>query len=82
MAKWINFSMVKDTGKTKVWNVWPKEDGTILGVVKWYGSWRGYAFFPAPNTLFEKTCLRDIADFLEQQNQLHRRPAAELAEPN
>jgi hypothetical protein len=43
-------------------------DGEVeLGEVKWYGRWRCYAYFPVNDTLYEKTCLRDIANFCEKK---------------
>lgn len=35
-------------------------------MVKWYGGWRKYAFFPYADTLFEQDCLRDIAKMLDE----------------
>lgn len=68
--------------KTRTWEVWskaheaggkPGETGaSALGTVKWYGAWRCYAFFPAPNTLFEKNCLRDLAQFCEARTVEHK----------
>jgi hypothetical protein len=67
--KWIRFDLQNTPSrKTKVWVVWSsKEDfeGAELGQVKFYPQWRKFAFFPASQTLFEKDCLRDIADFCE-----------------
>ena len=40
---------------------------TILGAIKWYAPWRKYSFFPQPHTVFEKDCLREIADFCEKE---------------
>lgn len=37
-----------------------------LGVVKWYGAWRQYCYFPEPGTVFSKGCLNDISDFLDK----------------
>ena len=71
MASWLNFILVGEKPKTKIWNV-ESLDGKILGQVKWFASWRGYAFFPEVNTIFEKTCLRDIADFTEKQTIDHK----------
>ena len=68
MATWVEFTEVGDTGKTKVWHVVTTYDGggTVLGTIKWYGPWRKYSFFPTPTTLFEPTCLREIADFIDK----------------
>lgn len=66
MSKWIEF--VQDTdhvsGKTKVYVVRNKDNGFHLGVIKWYGPFRQYSFFPEENCVFEKTCLKDITDFV------------------
>ena len=70
--RWISFHLIFDTGKTKTWDVMTKEEHAILGEIRWFGRWRGYAFFPLTDTVFEKTCLRDIANFIEEQNNLHR----------
>ena len=64
--KWIYFQLVKDSGKTKTYAVFAKEGNAALGTVKWYSSWRKYAFFPEGGSLFEKDCLNDIASFLDE----------------
>jgi hypothetical protein len=71
-GKWIDFIVVEQRPKTTVWEVVNKETGARIGRIGWYGGWRGYAFFPFPNCLFEQQCLRDIADFVEEQTKLHR----------
>lgn len=57
--------------KTGVWNV-VSMNGVSLGFVKWHGSWRQFAFFPAHSTLFERECLRAIANFCEIETTVHR----------
>lgn len=66
-SKWIIFEevVIKDR-KTKVYTVRTEEGRTFLGEIKWYGAWRCYAFYPTENTVFEKTCLKDITTFLEK----------------
>jgi hypothetical protein len=44
----------------------------MLGEVRWFGRWRCYAFYPEPDTLYERQCLRDIADFCEARTREHR----------
>lgn len=63
-----------DSGKTHVWAVVEKQNGEALGVVKWYGPWRGYCFWPKPweQTIFEQVCLREIADFIVARTAEHR----------
>lgn len=74
MATWIQFVLQARPldRKTDTWYVAPKEGGSTLGAVKFYGAWRKYCFFPSPNTIFEQDCLRDIATFCEGQTQLWR----------
>jgi len=62
------------SGKTRVWDVATKEDyEDLVGEVRWFGPWRCYAFYPYDKTVFEKTCLRDIADFCEEQTMMFRK---------
>jgi hypothetical protein len=60
-----------DSGKTVIWAVDAK-DGSVLGTVKWFGRWRKYCYFPEPNCVFEQTCLRDIAEFLDIVMKMHK----------
>jgi len=62
------------SGKTRVWGVlssrWDIHRGTVnteLGAIKWYAPWRRYVFFPDPGTLYDVSCLREIAAFIELQ---------------
>ena len=38
----------------------------ILGRISWYSQWRCYTFSPAFETIWNKDCLKDIHDFLQQ----------------
>jgi len=67
MAKWVVFVEDSDPKqKTKKFLVCNKDNGSYLGVVKWFGSFRQYSFFPESDCVFEKTCMRDIADFMDK----------------
>ena len=57
--------------KTCIWNVLTN-DGFVLGQVKWFGRWRRYSFFPTSETVYEQTCLREIAQFIEDRTYEHR----------
>lgn len=76
-SKWIKFidyTMPKKNKhghivsypKTQTFLVRNKESDFVLGEVKWYGPFRQYSFFPAQNTVFEKTCMSDITRFIIQ----------------
>lgn len=64
--KWIVFELQQDTGKTKVYNCFAKENRVLLGRVKWYGPFRKYSFFPEYRCIFETQCLKDISSFLDK----------------
>ena len=72
MAKWISMKEIDNRGlKTRVFEIRADGINDHLGVVRWYGPWRAYVFRPADDTIFEKTCLRDIAAFCEQMTRSH-----------
>lgn len=50
---------MSESGKTEVWNVSNKR-GTPLGKIKWFSKWRSYCFYPASDTVFNTSCLRDV----------------------
>ena len=68
-SKYLEFIEVKDTGKTKVWQIISKTSGFILGHIRWWGAWRQYCFFPSPETLFNIQCMQDIQNFIKQAMQ-------------
>jgi hypothetical protein len=67
MAKWIEFleQYIPDR-KTKTFAVVNKDNQSFLGTIKWFGKFRQYSFFPSADCVFEKTCLRDISQFMEE----------------
>jgi len=69
----IEYLRHSESGKTKVWQVIAREDNCLLGHIKWYANWRQYAFYDDSDyeCVFEKTCLRDIANFCEVATGLH-----------
>ena len=75
MESFIEFMRTADSpsGKTKTWQVRPKDTfDEPLGFVRWFGRWRCYSFYPVSGTVFERKCLRDIADFCERETRIHR----------
>jgi hypothetical protein len=75
MSGWIRFEFngQSASGKTKRWLVISTfEPHPVLGTIAWYASWRCYSFYPKSDTVFEKACLRDIANFCEEETNAHR----------
>ena len=67
MSGYIKFELLPKprSYRTQVWVIRSTGSGAMLGEVRWRSNWRQYALYPAPNTVFEEDCLREIADFVE-----------------
>jgi len=68
MSKYLLFSQVYFTGKTKRFEIISKSSGNILGRIAWKKEWRRYALNPnsAFETFWDKDCLNDIENFLDK----------------
>ena len=62
----LNTQYTKPGMKTKVYDVFNKENKSYLGRIGWYPSWRKYTFAPSAGAVFEATCLADITSFLNK----------------
>lgn len=65
----------QEIGKTT--NIWTVYEGVTyrgiaLGQVRWFARWRKYSFYPEASTVFEQTCLREIAYFCESATTHHK----------
>lgn len=69
MSRWIHFNEVRDTGKTKTWEVRSIQGNFLLGHVSWHGPWRQYTFTPniLDVTIWNAECLNDLAAFMKEQ---------------
>jgi hypothetical protein len=68
----IRFFSIPTAGKTSAWSVESKHGRDGLGIIKWFGPWRKYAFFPEPDTVFEEVCMREISQFIVDQTAEHK----------
>lgn len=66
MSKYLEFNVIEEKPKTKVIGIWSKKNGNRLGIIKWYGPWRQYAFFPETGTIFNIECLNDISEYIKE----------------
>lgn len=64
-SEYLCFYLIKTLKKTRVFCVCSKTSSATLGVIKWFGPWRQYCFFPEPDCIFSKGCLNDINNFIE-----------------
>lgn len=63
----INPQPQKPGRKTREYFIVNKSQGVRLAVIKWYGAWRQYCFFPVPGaeTVWNASCLANIQAFLK-----------------
>lgn len=68
MSEYLEFERAQEaeTGKTQVWRVLSKRTGLELGRIRWMSSWRQYVFDPEWETTFNRTCMLDVVDFIQQ----------------
>ena len=64
-TKYLKFEQLHSEGKTKRIAVLSRRHGDMLAGIRWYGPWRQYTVEPAPYTVWNKECLREVAEFLE-----------------
>ncbi len=64
--KYINFKIIEEKPKTKVWGCYNNKSDFLLGEIKWHGAWRQYCFFPSAGTVFNNGCLVNIINFINQ----------------
>lgn len=61
--KYLSFRHAASKGKTDVFVIF---NGDIyLGLIKWRGSFRKYAFFPEADTVWDSSCLREVIEFCD-----------------
>lgn len=73
--EYLRFQLSHDTGRTQVWLV-SSRYGDPLGVIKWFGRWRQYAFFPEEGTIFNTDCMQTIIENIAWLMDQRRRRAA------
>lgn len=50
--------------KTRDYHLVSRQGGETIGVVRWYGGWRQWCFFPAASSMWDDGCLADVHDFI------------------
>ena len=70
--EFISFKMTDKKLRTTTWLCINNRSGSELGIIKWYGAWRQYCYFPTAQAVYSKGCLEDIAQFLRELITRHR----------
>ena len=63
--EYISLLEKPNKGKTRVFSCINNRHGDELGIVKWYGAWRQYCYFPTADAVYSRGCLRDIQSFID-----------------
>ena len=64
-SKYIYMTLIEQKLKTNVYAIGNKSGGYRIGIIKWYGPWRQYCFFPKEDTIWNKGCLEDVNEFIQ-----------------
>lgn len=65
MSMWLEFIELPNEGrKTKKFRVVSRQHGYPLGEIRFFNRWRQYCFYPGPDTVFNRSCMKDICDFI------------------
>ena len=75
--EYIYFAKLPPKPKTVVYECRSIKTTESLGVVRWYGPWRQYCFFPGKDTIFNVGCMSDVIDFIKQLPRATRRKKEE-----
>jgi hypothetical protein len=76
--RYLEFRLAHEGEKTSTWDVVSVRHGDLLGIIRWWGAWRQYTFFPSNNTVFNPDCLREISAFIEDQMKARKKRKAVL----
>ena len=63
-TKYLIFRQIPSKTKTKVIEVVNIHHDEVIGMIKWYGPWRQYCFFPEFDTVWNTTCLIDVNEVI------------------
>ena len=62
--EYVIIEEVEKKAKTSVFNVLNRKYGYLLGIIRWYGAWRGYVLDIQKQTIWSTGCMNDTLDFM------------------
>ena len=66
-TRYNHIHFIESSGqKEKYWLCCNNKTNAGLGIVEYYSRWRRWVFTGYESAIFDSSCLRDIADFLDQ----------------
>jgi len=73
-SKYIYFQMAnKNNPASWIVDVIADDGDVKLGQIRFYAHWRQYAFYPKDGTIYEKTCLTEITNFIKMMNDVQKK---------
>ena len=66
--KYIHFEVgvLLENFKYEFWYCKNNYTGEQLGIIEFYVPWQQYCYIPNQNTVYSKSCMEDINNFIEQ----------------
>jgi len=72
--KHLKFEFFKQMPKTEVYRVLSNHDESVLGFVRWHGSWRQYVYDTDMNdVIWSKDCLNELKNFIVELNEKQKK---------
>jgi hypothetical protein len=68
----LDFRLVEEKPKTKVYEVWNTMTDCLLGVIKWDSAWRHYCWFQENDIKMSDRCMIKIGGFVKDLNEAHK----------
>jgi len=65
-TKYLIFQVLEEKPKTKKVGVINRNGKYILGIIEWYGPWRQYVFQSKEIIVWNKDCLQDVINVINQ----------------
>ena len=59
-TQYLQFVEFEKKTKTRVIAVKNIHHQEVIGIIKWFGRWRQYCFFPSTETVWNINCLNDV----------------------
>lgn len=62
----------RENRKTPIYHIISKNSNSEIGIIKWYGAWRKFCFFPNGETIWDTNCLIEVTNFIDDLNEAYR----------
>lgn len=70
--EYFDVLLVVQGEKTNIYRITTR-NGVDAGVIKWYGPWRKYCFFPSHSTIWDTKCLNEVVKCLDRLMEVRKK---------